>query len=70
MQKTVKITLKDKNFQEMSKWTEYYEFEKEINPKGYSDSVLGLYTFIVKQVYWYISQISGESLQDDWSSGF
>ena len=42
MQKTVKITLKEKNFQEMSKWTEYYEFEKEINHKGYSDSVLGL----------------------------
>ena len=27
-------------------------------------------TFIVKQVYWYISQISGERLQDHWSSGF
>ena len=25
--------------------------------------------FIVKQVYWYISQISGERLQDHWSSG-
>ena len=27
-------------------------------------------TFIVKQVYWYISQISGERLQDHWSSDF
>ena len=26
-------------------------------------------TFIVKQVYWYISQISAERLQDNWSSG-
>ena len=25
-------------------------------------------TLIVKQVYWYISQISGECLQDHWSS--
>ena len=25
-------------------------------------------TIIVKQVYWYISQISGEHLQDHWSS--
>ena len=25
-------------------------------------------TIIVKQVYWYISQISGERLQDHWSS--
>ena len=26
-------------------------------------------TIIVKQVYWYISQISGEHLQDQWFSG-
>ena len=26
-------------------------------------------TIIVKQVYWYIFQISGERLQDHWSSG-
>ena len=26
-------------------------------------------TFLVKQVYWYISQVSGERLQDHWSSG-
>ena len=27
-------------------------------------------TFIVKQNYWYISQISGERIKDHWSSGF
>ena len=27
-------------------------------------------TIIVKQDYWYISQISGEHLQDHWSSSF
>ena len=26
-------------------------------------------TFIVKQVYWYIFRITGERLQDHWSSG-
>ena len=26
-------------------------------------------TIPVKQVYWYISQVSGERLQDHWSSG-
>ena len=26
-------------------------------------------TILVKQVYWYISQVSGERLQDHWSSG-
>ena len=25
--------------------------------------------YLVKQVYWYISQVSGERLQDHWSSG-
>ena len=28
------------------------------------------YIHVVKQVYWYISQASGERLQDHWSSGF
>ena len=27
-------------------------------------------SILVKQVYWYISQVSGERLQDHWSSGF
>ena len=27
-------------------------------------------TILVKQEYWYISQVSGERLQDHWSSGF
>ena len=27
-------------------------------------------TILVKEVYWYISQVSGERLQDHWSSGF
>ena len=26
-------------------------------------------TILVKQVYWYISRVSGERLQDQWSSG-
>ena len=26
-------------------------------------------TILVKQVYWYISRVSGELLQDHWSSG-
>ena len=27
-------------------------------------------TILVKQVYWYISRVSGERLQDHWSSGY
>ena len=30
---------------------------------------LGLNTIIFKCVYWYMKQISGERLQDHWSSG-
>ena len=29
----------------------------------------GLFSIIFKHVYWYIQQISGERLQDHWSSG-
>ena len=31
---------------------------------------LGLNTIIFKYVYWYMKQISGERLQDHWSSGW
>ena len=36
----------------------------QINP-----CALGLNTIIFKHVYWYMQQISGEHLQDHWSSG-
>ena len=37
-----------------------------------SAPLLGLFSIICKHVYWYIyvQQISGERLQDHWSSGF
>ena len=35
---------------------------------GLISTKLGMYmTIIVKQVYWYISQISGERVEDHWS---
>ena len=34
-----------------------------------SAPALGLNTIIFKYVYWYMKQISGERLQDHWSSG-
>ena len=48
--------------------------KKEIDLRVLCDPALGLYTYmymniIVKQIYWYISQVSGELLQDHWSSG-
>ena len=40
--------------------------------QGYVINETELYmyiTILVKQVYWYISRVSGERLQDHWSSG-
>ena len=43
--------------------------KKENGPRASSAPVLGLNTIIFKYVYWYMKQISGERLQDHWSSG-
>ena len=40
--------------------------KKENGPRA--SSALGLNTIIFKYVYWYLKQISGERLQDHWSS--
>ena len=37
-----KMTLKEKTSRKWANGRNVYEFEKEINPKGYSNSVLGL----------------------------
>ena len=42
----------------------------ENGPRASSAPALGLNTIIFKYVYWYMKQISGERLQDHWSSGF
>ena len=43
--------------------------KKENGPRASSAPALGLNTIIFKYVYWYMKQISGEHLQDHWSSG-
>ena len=44
--------------------------KKENGPRASSASALGLNTIIFKYVYWNMKQISGERLQDHWSSCF
>ena len=44
--------------------------KKENDPRASSAPALGLNTIIFKHVYWYMQQISGERLQDHWSSGY
>ena len=43
--------------------------KKENGPRASSVPALGLNTMIFQHVYWYMQQISGERLQDHWSSG-
>ena len=43
--------------------------KKENGPRASSATALGLNTIIFKHVYWHMQQISGERLQDHWSSG-
>ena len=43
--------------------------KKENGPRASSAPALGLNTIIFKYVYWHMKQISGERLQDHWSSG-
>ena len=44
--------------------------KKENGPRASSVPAQGLNTIIFKYVFWYLKQISGERLQDHWSSGF
>ena len=66
MQKTVKMTLKGKTSRKWASGQNIYDFEEEINPSRYSDFCpWAIYIYMT----WYISQISGEHLQDHWSPG-
>ena len=44
--------------------------KKENAPRASSAPALELNTIIFKHIYGYMQQISGERLQDHWSSGF
>ena len=45
--------------------------KNENGPRASSAPLLGLNTMIIfKHVYWYMQQMSGERLQDHWSSGY
>ena len=68
------MTLKGKTCRTWANGRNIYDCEIKIDLRGSSVSTLGPYVYmymiiIVKQVYWYISQISGERLQDHWPSG-
>ena len=62
------MSFERKSQQEVGKWTEYC-LKKENGPRASFAPALELNTIIFKHVYWYMQQISGERLQDHWSSG-
>ena len=68
---TVKMSFEGKSQQEIGHYGQNIDYsEKENGPRASSAPALGLNTIIFKHVYWYMLQISGERLQDHWSSGY
>ena len=67
--KLLKCHWKGKASRKFSNGQNIEDSEKRKWPKGLSAPALELNTIIFKHVYWYMQQISGERLQDHWSSG-
>ena len=69
LRKLLKCHLKEKASRKLANGQNIDYSEKENGPRASSAPALGLNTIIFKHVYWYMQQISGERLQDHWSSG-
>ena len=71
-EKLLKCQLKGKASKKLANGQniDYSGKKKENGPRASSALALGLNTIIFKHVYWYMQQISGERLQDHWSSGW
>ena len=68
--KLLKCHLKGKASRKLANGRNIEDSEKKENgPRALSAPALELNTIIFKHVYWYMQQISGERLQDHWSSG-
>ena len=67
--KLLKCHLKEKANRKLANGQNIEDSEKRKWPKGLSAPALELNTILFKHVYWYMQLISGERLQDHWSSG-
>ena len=70
--KTVEMSFEGKSQQEIISWQMdriMIILKIENGPRASSAPALGLNTIIFKHVCWYMQQVSGERLQDHWSSG-
>ena len=68
--KLLKCHLKGKASKKLAKDRILKIQKKENGTRASSAPALELNTIIFIHVYWYMQQISGERLQDHWSSGF
>ena len=68
--KLLKCHLREKANRKLANGQNIEDSEKRKWPKGLSAPALELNTIIFKHVYWYMQLISGERLQDHWSSGW
>ena len=73
MGKTVKMSFEGKTSKASRKLANgqiiLINLKKENGPRASSAPALGLNTILFKHAYWYMQQVSGERLQDHWSSG-
>ena len=77
MRKTVKMTLKGKLSGNGQMDRIFMNLKNKLTSgvirtlsRGYIHVHVHVYDLYSQQVYWYISQILGERLQDHWPSGF
>ena len=68
-EKLLTCYLKGKTSRKLANGQKIDYSEKKNGPRGFICPALALNTIIFKHVYWYMQQISGEHLQDHWSSG-
>ena len=68
--KLLKCHLKGKASRKLANGQNIEDSEKRKWPKGFICPCSGVKYIIFNHVYWYMQQISGERLQDHWSSGF
>ena len=67
--KLLKCHLKAKAIRKLANGQNIDYSEKKNGSRASSVPALWLNTMIFQHVYWYMQQISGERLQDHWSSG-
>ena len=69
MGKLLKCDLKGKTCSKLVNGVKFYDLKKKLTPGVALTRPWG-YIHVDYHSSWYISQVSGERLQDHWSSGF